>query len=155
MPSRAAQLDGLAVGAGDPHRRMRLLHRLRHDVAARHREILALEAGIGVHHHHVEALLDRFVPRRALLGDRHAIAAEFEERRGFAGAEFDAAVGDEIERGDALGDAGRMIVARAASARCRGRAGCCLVRCEQAARNTSGAEEWEYSSRKWCSTSQA
>ena len=28
-----------------------------------------------------------------------------------------------------------------------------FVRCEQAARNTSGAEEWEYSSRKWCSTS--
>ena len=29
-----------------------------------------------------------------------------------------------------------------------------FVRCEQAARNTSGAEECEYSSRKWCSTSQ-
>ena len=30
-----------------------------------------------------------------------------------------------------------------------------FVRCEAAARKTSGAEEWEYSSRKWCSTSQA
>src|SRR5208337_1554091 len=29
------------------------------------------------------------------------------------------------------------------------------VRWEHAARNTSGAEECEYSSRKWCSTSQA
>ena len=29
-----------------------------------------------------------------------------------------------------------------------------LVRCDTAARNTSGALEWEYSSRKWCSTSQ-
>ena len=28
------------------------------------------------------------------------------------------------------------------------------VRWLAAARNTSGAEEWEYSSRKWCSTSQ-
>src|SRR5213593_4169352 len=27
-------------------------------------------------------------------------------------------------------------------------------RCDAAARKTSGAEEWEYSSRKWCSTSQ-
>ena len=31
----------------------------------------------------------------------------------------------------------------------------CLVRCDAAARNTSGADECEYSSRKWCSTSQA
>jgi hypothetical protein len=30
----------------------------------------------------------------------------------------------------------------------------CLVRCDTAARNTSGALEWLYSSRKWCSTSQ-
>ena len=52
------QLDGLAVGAGDPQRRVRLLHRLRHDVAARHLEELALEAGVGVHRHHVGALLD-------------------------------------------------------------------------------------------------
>jgi hypothetical protein len=29
------------------------------------------------------------------------------------------------------------------------------VRCDAAARNTSGALEWEYSSRKWCSTSHA
>ena len=30
-----------------------------------------------------------------------------------------------------------------------------LVRWLAAARNTSGADEWLYSSRKWCSTSQA
>ena len=30
-----------------------------------------------------------------------------------------------------------------------------LVRAAQAARNTSGAEQCEYSSRKWCSTAQA
>ena len=29
-----------------------------------------------------------------------------------------------------------------------------LVRWLAAARKTSGAEQWEYSSRKWCSTSQ-
>ena len=30
-----------------------------------------------------------------------------------------------------------------------------FVRCDAAARNTSGADECEYSSRKWCSTSHA
>ncbi len=29
----------------------------------------------------------------------------------------------------------------------------CLVRCETAPKNTSGADEWLYSSKKWCSTS--
>ena len=29
----------------------------------------------------------------------------------------------------------------------------CFVRCDTAPKNTSGAELWEYSSRKWCSTS--
>ena len=54
-------LDGLAIGAGNPQRRVRLLHRLRQHVAAGHFEKLALEAGIGVHHHHVGALLDGLV----------------------------------------------------------------------------------------------
>ena len=39
------------------------------------------------------------------------------------------------------------------SGRCRGPGASCVVRWLAAARNTSGAEEWEYSSRKWCSTS--
>ncbi|MEI9987975.1 MAG: hypothetical protein WDN69_35655 [Aliidongia sp.] len=90
------QLDRLAVGAGDPDRRMRLLHRLRHDVAAGHFEIFALMARIRRHHHHVEAMLDRFGPGRALVGDRHAIAAQLHHGCGFACAEFDPAVRDEI-----------------------------------------------------------
>ena len=55
----------------------------------------------------------------------------------------------------ALGGARRVIVVgdhladAVADADGRGQGGA------QAARNTSGAEEWEYSSRKWCSTSQA
>mgnify|MGYP003694086097 CR=1 FL=1 len=57
-----------------------------------------------------------------------------------AGAELDAAVGDEIERGDALGDARRVIVVRRHQARCRGRGGCAWCAAQQAARNTSGAE---------------
>ena len=44
-PELGGDVDRLAVRARQPHRRMRLLHRLRHQVAARHREVLALEAG--------------------------------------------------------------------------------------------------------------
>ena len=107
-------LDGLAVGAGDPQRRMRLLQRLRHHVAARHLEELALEAGIGVHRHHVGALLDALLPHPPLLDRIEADieAAELHQRRALAGAEFDAAVGDEVERGDAFGHPRRMIVFR-------------------------------------------
>ncbi len=109
-------------------------------VAAGHLEKFALEAGIGVHHHHVGALLDGFAPHPPLLDRIEADieAAELHQRSAFAGAELDAAVGDQVERGDALGDAGGMIVVRRHQARCRDRAGCCLVRCEQAARKISG-----------------
>jgi hypothetical protein len=80
------------------------------NVAARHFEIFALESGIGIHRHHVEALRDGFAPHRALLFDRHAKAAQFEHRGGFARAEFHPALRYEIECGDAFGDAGRVIV---------------------------------------------
>ena len=106
------QLDGLAVGASDPERRMRPLHRLGHDVAAGHLEILALEAGIGIHRHHIGALLDCFGPLAAFLLERHAIAAEFEQGRRLAGAPLDPAVGHQIERRDPFGDARRMVVVR-------------------------------------------
>src|SRR5712671_5211184 len=107
-------LDGLAIGAGDPEWRVWLLHWLWHHIAARHLEELALEAGVGVHHHHVGALLDALMPHPPLLDRVEADieAAELHQRRALAGAEFDAAVGDEIERGDALGHPRRVIVFR-------------------------------------------
>src|SRR4030081_3279988 len=107
-------LDGVAIGTGDPQRRMRLLHRFRHHVPARHLKELALEAGIGIHHHHVGALLDAFMPHAAFLDriETDIEAAELHQRSTLPGAEFDAAVGDEIERGDAFGDPRRMIVFR-------------------------------------------
>ena len=111
MPRRL--VDGLALGARDPHRRMRLLHRLRHQVAAGHGEVLALEAGIGVHHQHVGGLLGRLPPHRA--GARRDRCRSRPSRRAdarLAGAPFDATVRDEIERGDALGHARGMVVAR-------------------------------------------
>ena len=143
-------LDGLAVGAGDPQRRMRLLQRLRHHVAARHLEELALEAGIGVHRHHVGALLDALPPHPPLLDRIEADieAAELHQGGAFAGAEFDAAVGNQIQRGDALGDPRRVVVFRRHQADAVAETDSFLVRCEQAARKISGAEEWEYSSRK-------
>ena len=105
------QVDRLAVRARDPERRVRLLHRLRHDVAHRHGEVLALEAGVGIHRQHVGDLLDGLAPHRPPLGRVDAEALELGARGGLAGAPVDAAVGDEVERGDALGDARRVVVA--------------------------------------------
>ncbi len=54
-----------------------------------------------------------FAPHRAALRRVDVEAFEFGAGRGFAGAELDAAVRDEVERGDALGDArGRVVVRR-------------------------------------------
>src|SRR6266478_6928947 len=108
------QLDRFAVGAGDPERRMWFLQRLRHHIAAGHLEELAREAGIGVHHQHVDALLDALFPHSPLLDRIEADieTAELHQRGALAGAEFDAAVGNQIEGCDALGDAGRVIVFR-------------------------------------------
>ena len=87
------------------------------------------------------------------LGRRvDAEAAELGLRAGLARAELDPAVRHQVERGDALGRAGRVVVAgrglddAVAEADVRGALAA-------AARKTSGADECEYSSRKWCSTS--
>ena len=60
---------------------------------------------------------------------------------------------EQVERGDALGDAGRMVERRRRLHDPVPEPEV-LVRCDAAARNTSGALEWQYSSRKWCSTTQ-
>jgi hypothetical protein len=82
-------LDGVAIGAGHPYRRVRRLHRLGQHVAAGHREILALEARIWLQHHHVGDLLRRLQRHRALLLGGDAEAAEFEPRGALAEAEID------------------------------------------------------------------
>src|SRR5438128_6505685 len=41
----SGEVDGLAIGAGDPDGRVGLLHRLGHHVALAHRDELALKAG--------------------------------------------------------------------------------------------------------------
>ena len=82
----------------------------------------------------------------------HAVAAELGLGARLPRAELDPAVGHEVEGGDALGHPGRVVEAHGQlddavpepDAR---------VRWLAAARKTSGADECEYSSRKWCSTS--
>ena len=108
------EVDRVAVRTCDPERRVRLLDGLRHDVAHRHREVLALESRVGVHGEHVRDLLDGLAPHRAALHGVDVEAFEFGAGGGFAGAELDAAVGDEVERGDFLGDTRGGVVARAA-----------------------------------------
>ena len=110
QPQAGGDLDGVAVGAGHPHRRMRLLHRLGDDVAAGHLERAALEARIGRHHHHVGDLLGRLERHGPLLLGRDVEAAELEPRRALADAELRAPVGDEVEHGDGLGRARGVVV---------------------------------------------
>src|SRR5258705_11091363 len=88
MPQRAAIL---MVSRLEQARRMRLLQRVRHHIAARHLEELALEAGIGGHHHHGGALLDAIFPHPPLL-DRiktDSETAELHQRATLAGAKSD------------------------------------------------------------------
>ena len=103
-------LDGFAIGAGHPHRRVRHLHRLGQYVTARHGEILARETWIWLQHHHVGDLLGRLQRHRALLLCWDTKAAELEPRGAFADAEVDPSVGNDIERGEAFCGACRMVV---------------------------------------------
>jgi hypothetical protein len=68
--------------------------------------------------------VERLVPLRALRRPVDAEALELGAARGLAGAELDAAVGDEVERRDGLGDARGVLVAGRQREGSRGRAGC-------------------------------
>jgi hypothetical protein len=77
---------------------------------------------------------------------------QFCEIHGFPGAEFHAAIAHQVRTRDTLGHAGRMVGRELYDAVTETKP---LGRWLAAARNTSGEGEWGYSSRKWCSTSQA
>jgi hypothetical protein len=66
-PVPGGRLDGLAVGAGQPHGRMRLLQGLRDHVATGHREAFPFVAGVRLQHHHVGDLLRGLERQRLLL----------------------------------------------------------------------------------------
>src|SRR5438132_10055914 len=108
VPCRAQ--NALAPRAGHPDRRMRLLYRLRHNVANGHREELPLIAGIRPHRHHVRGLLDAFPPHRGLLLRFDPEAVHFDQLAGLPRTPFNPAAGEQVERCQALGDARGMIV---------------------------------------------
>src|SRR5437867_814029 len=105
------QVDHGTRRAREPHRRVGLLDRLRHHVARRHLEVLAVVPGVGTLREHERHLRGRLLPHRALLGGRDAEALELHARGGLAGAELDPPARDQVEHRDPLGDARRMIVA--------------------------------------------
>src|SRR5260370_37154865 len=96
---------GILASTRDPHRRMRLLNRHRHDRALRNIEILAL-VGEGP----VSALpdrrdyIERFFPACARLLVWHAEAAQLLLSGRPSGADLDPAVAQDIERRHALRD---------------------------------------------------
>jgi hypothetical protein len=100
-------LDRLELRASDPERRVRFLERLRQDVAQRHVEILAVMLDPTLAEHRDDGA-DRLFPDRPLLVERDAEGLQLGDAGALAGAEFDPAVRDEVERGDALGAARRM-----------------------------------------------
>jgi hypothetical protein len=110
-PELRCQMDGLAIRAGHPDRRMRFLHGLRQHVARRHREIRPGEPRIGIHHHHGGDLLYRLPPHGAPIGRIDAEALQLGPGSGLAGPPIDAASGDEVERRHPFGHARRVVVA--------------------------------------------
>jgi hypothetical protein len=109
-PVARGEVDRLAPRARHPHRRVRLLHRFRHDVAAWHVKPAAAKSRIRAHRQHIGGLLRRLLPHRALVVGIDAKPAHFDRRRRLAGPPLDAAVRDEVERGDAFGDPRRVVV---------------------------------------------
>ena len=99
---------GFRAGDGDPHRRVGLLDGLGQHGALGHREVLALPAGDFVGPH-VGDGADHLVPHVLGVVGLNLEAAEFGPGGGAAGAEFEASVGDDVERGGALGDAGGVV----------------------------------------------
>src|SRR5215813_10273915 len=98
----AGALDGWQLRAGHPQRRMRFLHRLRHDVAQRNIEVFAVMFGADPGEHR-EDRLHRFLEHFALGLHVAAERRELRDRGALAHAEFAATIGEEVEYRDALG----------------------------------------------------
>ncbi len=102
-PAAAGHLDRFQLRARAPQRRMRLLHRLRHDVAQREIEIGAVIFAAAILEHRDDRA-HRVFPHRAFFVEGAAKGFELGAAGALAHAEFDAAAADEVECGDALGD---------------------------------------------------
>ena len=75
-------------------------------------DVRALDAGVRRLRHHLDALARRLLPHHLLLLAPNTEAAHLHLRRRFAGAELDPPVGHQVEGGDTLRDARRVVVAR-------------------------------------------
>src|SRR5215472_15124302 len=89
---------------------MRLLHRLGHHVARRHLEVLALVSEERIFDEHPGNRAERLLPHVALVRAWNQEAAKFRFGRRFPGPELDAAVADQVQRGDPLSDSRGMVV---------------------------------------------
>ena len=105
-------LDRVPIGAGDPHWRVRLLHRLWHHIAARHGEILPFETGIGIQHQHIGDLLRRLQAHAAFFLGGDAKAAQLQPGGAFADAKLDAAIRQQVHGRNHFGCARRVIIFR-------------------------------------------
>ena len=107
-----AALRRVDFGAGaryrNPHRRMRLLVRLRQHRALRHREVRALVAETLLRPH-LRQHAHVFVPRRLRGIGIRTEAAEFGPRRAAAGADFEPSARHDVEHRAAFGDADHRI----------------------------------------------
>ena len=91
---------------------MRLLLGLRHHVAAGHGDEAAVVAGERLLDHHARDGIESLLPLGVFEIPIDEEAAQLHLRARFARAEFDAPAGNQIERGDPFGDAGRVIEVR-------------------------------------------
>ena len=126
---------------------MGLLQRLGHHVAGWHLDVGAVHAGEGLLDHAPQGDLEPFQPLLALDDRVDAEAGQLGLAGGLAGAELHPAVRHQVQHGHPLRRPGRVVEAgrRQDDAVAQPDP---LVRWLQAARNTSGADECEYSSRK-------
>ena len=104
----ARALDGRKLRAGHPQGRMRLLDWFGHHIAQRNVEILAVMLAAAFPEHRedgADGFLEYFLLGFHVAAERR----QFGDRGAFAHPEFAAAVAEQIEHGDALGDARGMI----------------------------------------------
>ena len=149
------EVDRLAPAARDPERRMRLLERLRHDVAHRHRRDVDLPSqpakGASTNIRVIASSASLHCSRLVSRSTPNAASSDSEEVSPVPNSTRPSETRSRFAMRSATRN-GWLYWCGSATMPCPRRMR--RVRCEQAARNTSGADEWLYSSRKWCSTSQ-
>ncbi len=104
----AGALDGRKLRTGHPQRRMRLLNRFRHYVAEGNVEILAVMLAAALPEHRKDGA-DGFLEHLLLGLHVAAERRQFGDRGALAHPEFAAAIAEEIEHRDALGNPRGMI----------------------------------------------